>query len=140
MDKGGLPAVAKGIFEHPMSRLYINASNVLDKLNTKGGLKTLVFSSNVGGNKRKLYALVCETLKYKATMDEMLSNCNLKKRLMERYRPNFLYVMLYDLIFGKGIEGGGKIKRELKKHEDRLKNELKKIMRNKENNVKKEEA
>ena len=37
--------------------------------------------------------------------------------------------MLYDLIFGKGIEGGGKIKRELKKHEDSLKNELKKIMR-----------
>ena len=127
----GKPALWPGGFAHPMSRLYINASNVLDKLNTKGGLKTLVFSSNVGGNKRKLYALVCETLKYKATMDEMLSNCNLKKRLMERYRPNFLYVMLYDLIFGKGIEGGGKIKRELKKHEDRLKNELKKIMRNK---------
>ena len=48
-----------------MSRLYINASNVLDKLNTKGGLKTLVFSSKIGGNKKKLYALVCETLKYK---------------------------------------------------------------------------
>ena len=101
-----------------MSRLYINASNVLDKLNTKGGLKTLVFSSKIGGNKKKLYALVCETLKYKIVMDEMLDKCKIKKRLMEMYRPNFLYVMLYDLIFGRGIEGGGKMKRELKKHEE----------------------
>ena len=91
-----------------MSRLYINASNVLDKLNTKGGLKTLVFSSKIGGNKKKLYALVCETLKYKMVMDDMLDKCKIKKRLMEMYRPNFLYVMLYDLIFGRGIEGGGK--------------------------------
>ena len=114
-----------------MSRLYINASNVLDKLNTKGGLKTLVFSSKIGGNKKKLYALVCETLKYKMVMDEMLDKCKIKKRLMEMYRPNFLYVMLYDLIFGRGIEGGGKMKRELKKHEDNMRNALKNIMKEK---------
>ena len=81
-----------------MSRLYINASNVLDQLNTKGGLKTLVFSSKIGGNKKKLYALVCETLKYKPVMDSVLNQCKIKQKLMEMYRPNFLYVMLYDLI------------------------------------------
>jgi 25S rRNA (cytosine2278-C5)-methyltransferase len=114
-----------------MSRLYINASNVLDQLNTKGGLKTLVFSSKIGGNKKKLYALVCETLKYKPVMDSALSQCKIKKRLMEMYRPNFLYVMLYDLIFGRGIEGGGKMKRELKKHEENIRNALIKIMKEK---------
>lgn len=116
-----------------MSRLYVQASGVLDKLNSQGGLKTLVFNKNTPGNKRKLYALVCETLKYQGVLDDVLKRCKLLKRLKQAYRPNFLYVMLFDLIIGRGIEGGGKVKRELRKHEAALKSALASLL--KENNT-----
>jgi 25S rRNA (cytosine2278-C5)-methyltransferase len=113
-----------------MSRLYIQASDVLDKLNTQGGLKTLVFSQKTGGsNKRKLYALVCETLKYAQILEDVMKLCGLYTNLTQMFRKHFLIVVLYDMLIGKGIEGGGQIKRELKKHEGALKTALTTIMK-----------
>lgn len=57
------------------SRLYKDAAEILSRMEKKqGSLKSLVFSQTFSVSKKKVYALVCQTLKCKAaqTIDMML--------------------------------------------------------------------
>ena len=83
-----------------------------------GGLKTLLYASEHGSvNKRVVYALVCETMKHKFILDELLQKTPLLQNKTTDMRPPMLQVMLFDFLFGKGIHGGGKVKRVLKECE-----------------------
>jgi putative methyltransferase len=56
-----------------MSMLYKEAAAILTKLlKRQGGLKTLAYSDSVQ-HKRSSYALVCETMKYKAVLDRLIN-------------------------------------------------------------------
>lgn len=44
-------------------------------------------------------------------------------------RQSVLYVMIYDFLFGKGIQGGGAVKRLIMKHKDRLCSTLTRLRR-----------
>ena len=49
------------------SRLYRDAAEILSRMEKKqGSLKSLVFSQTFSVSKKKVYALVCQTLKCKA--------------------------------------------------------------------------
>lgn len=107
---------------------------------------------------RFVYACVSETLKREAALDAILKKADLKTVLSKQIRdPCMLTVLLYDLLFGKGIQvhvhimlglyltrlpaalyqcvcvlfrkGGGSIKRILKTHEAALKEAAKEVLK-----------
>jgi hypothetical protein len=70
---------------------------------------------------RFVTALVSETLRHKTALDQVLDRSHLRSRLKKDVRdPHLLYLLLYDLLYGKGISGGGQVKRLLLAHEPAL--------------------
>lgn len=56
-----------------MSKNYTLAAGVLRKLlKGHGGIKSLAFAGRSGPLGKVAYALVCETIRYKAVLDELL--------------------------------------------------------------------
>lgn len=120
--------------------MYRDASRVVDQLlqgarkRKRGpdgggglGLKALALSDKVK-NKSKTYAVVCETLKYREAIDEVLGVAQLNKRDLAR-SEGLLYVMLYDHLWGKGIQGGGAVKRTIISHDGVLRDSLAKVVK-----------
>jgi putative methyltransferase len=110
-----------------MSELYKEAANLLQKLEKRqGGLKSLAYSENVV-HKRSSFALVCETLRYKPLLKELLEAVP-QFKIQKKFKDNMslLYISLYDLLFGKQqkIQGGGFIKKELMKFANAFKEAL----------------
>ncbi|MEE6527333.1 hypothetical protein FKM82_028643 [Ascaphus truei] len=57
--------------------LYQTAAGILDKLQQReGAVKTLVYDSGFR-NIRQLYALLCETLRYSAVLEEIINRSEL---------------------------------------------------------------
>ncbi|CBN78702.1 conserved unknown protein [Ectocarpus siliculosus] len=100
----------------------------------KASLKTLTLgrANSVGGGKggdengpkRKLYAMVSETLRYKPLLDQLVVKADTTGTLFsdEHMREKEQgYIMLYEMLLGKGsIQGGGKLKRHLMQYKARL--------------------
>ncbi|GAM20478.1 hypothetical protein SAMD00019534_036530 [Acytostelium subglobosum LB1] len=123
-----------------MCDYYRQAAGVIDKLlQKKGSIKGLSFqSSNSESNSKTAYALVCETLKYKDTIDELLTTVQgLKDDKTIGY--SLLLVMLYELMFGanQSIKGGGHAKKSVMAYKVQLSAALArlKIRRQVANNV-----
>ncbi|KAL3826365.1 hypothetical protein ACHAXA_008573 [Cyclostephanos tholiformis] len=101
-----------------------------EHLQKRRGLKSIAFDSQGNLNdKRKApdkatYATVCKTMQHLAIINEVLNANNLRKSIgFDSVRnKGLLYVMIYELLFGKykSIRGGGKIKRMIIKHEKEL--------------------
>eukprot|EP00500_Bicosoecida_sp_ms1_P011899 CAMPEP_0203832884 /NCGR_PEP_ID=MMETSP0115-20131106/71834_1 /ASSEMBLY_ACC=CAM_ASM_000227 /TAXON_ID=33651 /ORGANISM="Bicosoecid sp, Strain ms1" /LENGTH=102 /DNA_ID=CAMNT_0050741953 /DNA_START=51 /DNA_END=356 /DNA_ORIENTATION=- len=96
---------------------YVEAGRALSQvLSRTAGLKTATLGDGVKG-KRTTYALVCETLKYLHVIRDICKAVpSLVKNKTVGKRPAMLYVMLYDHLFGKGIKGGGAVKRVIKEN------------------------
>lgn len=70
---------------------------------------------------RFVTALVSETLRHKDALDQVLDRSHLRATLRKDVRDaNLLLLLLYDLLYGKGIQGGGQVKRLLLVHEPAL--------------------
>ena len=107
----------------------MNAGRIIDKLifvstNKKGKrkkytrLKTMIYSDQVE-SKRLTLALVSETLKLQRTFEELLRRLKEEKEVdLAKTVKNkgLLYVLLYDQLVGRGVKGGGAIKRKIFKH------------------------
>jgi len=105
---------------------YHSAGKLVDRvLNEHKGLKTVAFSGKSSTNKAS-YAQACETLRHKALIDAILSHDGNKLRKAVQFddtrSKGLLYVLLFELLFGKykSIRGGGKLKRNVIKHEKEL--------------------
>jgi len=109
--------------------LYTEATSVLTQfLNKQGGLKTLAFSDKVS-NKKGVYALVVETLKYKEYLDEIIDAALKKTMKQDKLSRNLVLIMVYDLVIGKGsIQGGGRVKKLILEHQNALKTQLARVM------------
>ncbi|XP_061460613.1 28S rRNA (cytosine-C(5))-methyltransferase isoform X3 [Rhineura floridana] len=115
--------------------LYGAAASILAGLERReGALKTLVYGSRFQ-NPRLLCALVSETLRYSPVLDSLLDAAGLL-RAEKKLQPQLAKVLVYDLLFGKGLRGGGRGKALVLKHRARLQAELarlkvqKKVSRN----------
>lgn len=101
-----------------MSELYKEAAALLQKLEKRqGGLKSLAYADGVQ-HKRSSFALVCETLRYKPLLRQLLAGVpqfKFQKKVSDHANAKALLdISLYDLIFGRGkIQGGGHLKKEL---------------------------
>uniref|UniRef100_A0A8C5P628 28S rRNA (cytosine-C(5))-methyltransferase n=1 Tax=Leptobrachium leishanense TaxID=445787 RepID=A0A8C5P628_9ANUR len=103
--------------------VYQAAAKILDKLQRKeGALKTLVYDSRFK-NVRQLYALLCETLRYSAVLEEIIENSRFLKGDV-KMTLNLAKVVVYDLLFGKGVQCGGRLKAVVIAHRTRLRAEL----------------
>lgn len=105
-----------------------------EHLQNRRGLKSIAFDSQCKNNDRKkappdkaTYATVCKTMQHLAIINKVLDANNLRKSIgFDSVRnKGLLYVMIYELLFGKykSIRGGGKIKRMIVKHEKELRRE-----------------
>ncbi|KAM9176690.1 28S rRNA (cytosine-C(5))-methyltransferase isoform 1-T1 [Mergus octosetaceus] len=103
--------------------LYGAAAAVLSGLERgEGGLSGLVYGSRFPRT-RQLYALVAETLRYSPVLEALLDGAALLRA--ERRLPLPLAkVLVYDLLFGKGLKCGGRWKALVRRHRARLEAEL----------------
>ncbi|XP_072514449.1 28S rRNA (cytosine-C(5))-methyltransferase [Salminus brasiliensis] len=98
--------------------LYTKAAEILDKVEQKKGVvKTLVYDSKFQ-NIKQLFALVCETQKYSSVLQEIIESTKLLKETKLRF--NLAKVLVYDLLFGRGLKCGGAWKAMMVKHRSRL--------------------
>ena len=91
-----------------------------EHLQKRRGLKSIAFDTQGKRNDKKkapdkaTYATVCKTMQHLAIINEVLDGNNLRKSIgFDSVRnKGLLYVMIYELLFGKykSIRGGGKIK------------------------------
>ncbi|XP_032901922.1 28S rRNA (cytosine-C(5))-methyltransferase [Amblyraja radiata] len=103
--------------------LYVKAAAVLGQLEAKhGSVKTLVFNSG-HKNIKQLYALVCETLRYSPVLEDIISTTALLKK-EKKLQMNVAKVLVYDLLFGKGLKCGGSWKALIMKHRSQLNSTL----------------
>jgi len=98
--------------------VYADAAWVLDQLDAaSASLKTLVYSDNVR-NTRACYAIVCETLKYRAALTETIGASGILEAAPRlAVRPNAALVLAYDLLLGRGsVTGSGAWQVDFRRH------------------------
>ncbi|XP_055652414.1 28S rRNA (cytosine-C(5))-methyltransferase isoform X1 [Falco peregrinus] len=103
--------------------LYSAAAAVLAGLERgDGGIKALVYNSGFP-RVRQLYALVSETLRYSPVLEKLLAGAALLQA-EKKLPPQLAKVLVYDLLFGKGLKCGGRWKALARRHRARLEAEL----------------
>ncbi|NWR92791.1 NSUN5 methyltransferase, partial [Furnarius figulus] len=103
--------------------LYSAAAAVLAGLERgQGGVKSLVYNSGFP-HVRQLYALVSETLRYSPVLEKLLDGAALLQA-EKKLQPHLAKVLVYDLLFGKGLKCGGRWKALARRHRARLEAEL----------------
>ncbi|NXU52948.1 NSUN5 methyltransferase, partial [Turnix velox] len=103
--------------------LYRAAAAVLEGLERgDGGVKSLVYNSRFP-HVRQLYALVSETLRHSAVLERLLASAALLQA-EKKLPPQLAKVLVYDLLFGKGLKCGGRWKALARRHRPRLEAEL----------------
>ncbi|XP_060643276.2 28S rRNA (cytosine-C(5))-methyltransferase [Anolis sagrei] len=118
-EKRGRAGVGKG----SGPGLYAAAASVLSGLEQRSGsLKGLVYGSGFPGP-RLLLALVSETLRFGPVLEALFEASGLL-RAEKKLPPQVAKVLAYDLLFGRGLRGGGPWKAALLKHRARLQAEL----------------
>jgi len=106
--------------------LYKVGERVLMKLHShKGSLKNLVLTSNYK-NPKQLFALVCETLKYYAVIEDILKKTKFMKHT-KGLSKQLISLLVYDFLFGKGIQCGGKLKNTVLARKSMLQSALARI-------------
>ncbi|KAK9761551.1 hypothetical protein K7432_013468 [Basidiobolus ranarum] len=107
---------------------YKQAADILERLTRhEGSIKSLTLGDEVT-DKRKMYALVCETLKYRDALNHILEKADILK--LEKKLPKTLAMLLvHDLLFTKrGIQASdGPYKQAVLRHKSRLSSELVKL-------------
>lgn len=103
-----------------MSGTYVEAGKVLGMaLRDKVGIRSLLYREDDGQgglNRKKVFALVCKTLKDKDRLLQIakrVPECGIEReRNLERKWMRI--VMLWDLLFGaRKIQGGGRVKKQM---------------------------
>ena len=117
-----------------MALHYHEASSVLTQLEARrGGIKSLVFQSNFA-NKKLVYALVAETMKYSPALQILMNRLYQKVGYIDSgedgsadlFAPEnkwLVRVMVYDLLFGgrESIQGGSSMKKAVLQQHQHLK-------------------
>lgn len=108
--------------------LYKEASRIIKLVDEKHtSLKSLIYSSNYK-NKRQLYALVCETKKCNKVLEDLLDATEIQKHEKLLSDRSLTKALLYDFLFGKGLNGiDHQLQKAVMHHSYVLKEELKRL-------------
>lgn len=111
-----------------MSQQYHIAANILQVAEKGKSLKS--YCASLTNLRKSEYALALQTFKYLKTLKEILEKSGLSPETLD-VEESMLYVMLYDLLMGKGkIQGGGQVKKIIMEHKDELIQAKTEIMKN----------
>lgn len=105
-----------------VDNLYVQASNIFTKVSAKeASVKSLVYTSEYE-NKKQLYALVCESLKHSHILLHIAQALKILEDKPYGLFGNMalLQVLLYDIIFGKGIHKSRRFKNTMRKYRQRI--------------------
>ncbi|KZV97453.1 S-adenosyl-L-methionine-dependent methyltransferase [Exidia glandulosa HHB12029] len=111
---------------------YFEAAGVLDRLEERKTSVKSLLGSLPAQNRKRVTALVLQTLKYKPTLNEIIGTTKLlqlEKRAFPGSARNTAIVLVHDLLFAKGgIQAGdGPLKQAILRHKTRLHAELTKL-------------
>ncbi|TPX58127.1 hypothetical protein PhCBS80983_g03355 [Powellomyces hirtus] len=108
--------------------LYNKAGEILEKLDQqKGTIRSLCLADDVV-DKKRTFALVCESLKYRDTLQHIIKQTGLMEAEKQRkLKTGVATVLVYDFLFGRGLQTGGTYKEIIMKHKTRLQAELAKF-------------
>ncbi|XP_074653847.1 28S rRNA (cytosine-C(5))-methyltransferase-like [Tubulanus polymorphus] len=84
--------------------LYRECERVIVAVNEKkGSIKSISLQTKLK-NKKQVFALVCETLKYSSVIDEIVTATRLttREKILTK-SPTLTKVLLYDFLFGRGF-------------------------------------
>ncbi|XP_077247842.1 S-adenosyl-L-methionine-dependent methyltransferases superfamily protein isoform X2 [Tasmannia lanceolata] len=88
-------------------------------------IKTLVYSPSVR-NKKATFALVCQTLKYLPLLKDVLASTKILNGKWKR-QEELVYIIIYDILFGKAIVSAGDAEKFLLLRKDSLQSALAKL-------------
>ena len=101
-----------------MSREYLTAGRALDAVDAGQTLKAYCARTRIGAVD---FALACETLKFRSLIATVLDKSAVTAKALDVGSNGVLYVMVYELLFGKrSIRGGGAVRRRVLEVEDTL--------------------
>lgn len=104
---------------------YDTASQILDKLlSQQGTIKSLIHQQQKV-DKKLLYAVICQTLKYREIIELILSKSPIKIATERKTSSSLSMLLIHDLLFGKLQNCAYKV--QILKHKTRLNAELVKI-------------
>ncbi|KAL0577649.1 hypothetical protein V5O48_004338 [Marasmius crinis-equi] len=109
---------------------YFSAAQVLDRLDAKQGSIKGLIATLPEKDRKRTSALVIETLKYKAVLNDIIHEAKLLKEERKKLTSaNLALVLVHDLLLSNGgIQAGdGPIKQAVLRHKTRLKAELQKL-------------
>ncbi|KAG7089845.1 hypothetical protein E1B28_011490 [Marasmius oreades] len=109
---------------------YFSAAQVLDRLDAKQGSIKGLIATLPEKDRKRTSALVIETLKYKAPLNDVIHEAQLLKEERKKLTSaNLTLVLVHDLLLSNGgIQAGdGPIKQAVLRHKTRLKAELQKL-------------
>ncbi|THH10867.1 hypothetical protein EW145_g1018 [Phellinidium pouzarii] len=108
---------------------YFDAAKTLDKLDAKQGSIKGAIGTFPEKDRKRMTALIIETLKYKSVLGEVIFAADLLRHERQKVTSkNLALLLVHDLLFAKGIQAGdGPIKQAIMRHKTRLHAELIKI-------------
>ena len=103
-------------------------------IDKEGSLESIIFKSrlkNLKGKpislKKRVFALVINALKKYKLIEDLIKNVKIEENISISIPHYSLVLMTYDLLYRKGISGGGQWKRALLKFQDNLRTQLQQI-------------
>lgn len=107
---------------------YFEAAKTLDRLDAKHGSIKGIIATLPENNRKRIAALVIETLKFKSVLSDVIHESKLMKEERKLTSMNLALVLVHDLLLSRGIQAGdGPIKQAVLRHKTRLHGELQKI-------------
>ena len=111
---------------------YKIGGEVLRKfIEKEGSLESLIFKSKIRNLrskpvslKKRIFALVINAVKNYEQLKAVITNAKLEETISVPIPHHSLVLMTYDLLFRRGMSGGGQWKREVLNHKDELLSQL----------------
>lgn len=95
---------------------YIKSAKIINSIILhQKSLKSLIYTEKIK-NKPKIFALVTKTLEKVDFFKKLIEKSDLEIKNFGK-NSSLVYVLLFEKYFGRGIKGGGLVKRKIDKHE-----------------------
>ncbi|WVZ21184.1 hypothetical protein V8G54_008506 [Vigna mungo] len=110
------------------------AANVLrvvlegdSKRRALASIKSLIYQPSVR-NKKGTFALICQTLKHLPIIKDVLEAASILNTKWKQRQRELVYIIVYDILFGKAVSLVGDAEKYLMRHEGALRSTLKQLL------------
>ncbi|XP_017419919.2 25S rRNA (cytosine-C(5))-methyltransferase NSUN5 isoform X3 [Vigna angularis] len=90
-------------------------------------IKSLIYQPSVR-NKKATFALICQTLKHLPIIKDVLEAASILNTKWKQRQRELVYIIVYDILFGKVVSLVGDAEKYLMRHEGALRSTLKQLL------------